>query len=69
MGCHGDPVKKRAQECVIDVLACLQDEFKSEVILFHTWLTPPEFSVHIANLFASPTVSPSKSLKLSHERS
>lgn len=30
----------------------------------HTWLTPPEFSVHIANLFASPTVSVSKSFPL-----
>lgn len=34
-----------------------------------TWLTPPEFSVHMANLFASPTVSPSKSLPLRKERS
>lgn len=32
-----------------------------------TWLTPPEFSVHMANLFASPTVSPSKSLPLWRE--
>lgn len=29
-----------------------------------TWFTPPEFSVHMANLLASPTVSPSKSLPL-----
>lgn len=29
-----------------------------------TWLTPPEFPVHMANLLASPTVSPSKSLPL-----
>lgn len=32
--------------------------------LYPTWLTPPEFPVHMANLFASPTVSPSKSFPL-----
>lgn len=32
-----------------------------------TWLMPPEFSVHMANLFASPTVSPSKSMPLSRK--
>lgn len=32
-------------------------------------MTPPEFSVHMANLFANPTVSPSKSLPLPKKRS
>lgn len=47
-----------------DVTLCyggLRTERESAAL---TWFTPPEFSVHMANLLASPTVSPSKSLPL-----
>lgn len=42
---------------------------KRTSVLIHTWFTPPEFSVHMANLFANPTVSPTKSFPLLSEES
>lgn len=66
-GCRGDPVTNGHNCCL--KFSCLLSGTNESDSTARTWFTPPEFSVHMANLFANPTVSPSKSLPLQKKMS